>query len=345
VQVGAAHSPSTHDWDWHCELMVQPWPAAQAQPPPQSVTASLPFLTPSEQVGAWHLLSLHTPDEQSEPLEQPNVSPQGKQFPPQLPHICPPVQLNITSLSKVGAASSSVKSEHSVSRQLPSKHSSLVQSSLAVQICPEGHRFSEPHVAPPQSMPTSSPFLTPSSQLAGAQTSSPSTDVSQLPEEQSEFTAQGSPSGHETQFPPQSIAVSAPFCSPSVQVASMHCPSGVHMPVSQCAPIRHPFPGAQVRLLLAPLLSKIHTFPPQSTSVSLPFFFPSLQVGAAQLPEVHTWEVQSEAAEQDLPVAQGLHEEPPQSVSVSSPFFTPSVQIGLEHTLAAQAYETQSEKL
>ena len=49
----------------------------------------------------------------------------------------------------------------------------------------------------------------------------PSTDVSQLPEEQSEFTAQGSPSGHETQFPPQSIAVSAPFCSPSVQVASM----------------------------------------------------------------------------------------------------------------------------
>ena len=96
------------------------------RPPPQSVTASLPFLTPSEQVGAWHLLSLHTPDEQSEPrvgvpvetgsglgsgvrclqspLEQPNVSPQGKQFPPQLPHICPPVQLNITSLSKVGAA-------------------------------------------------------------------------------------------------------------------------------------------------------------------------------------------------------------------------------------------------
>ena len=43
--------------------------------------------------------------------------------------------------------------------------------------------------------------------------------------------------------------------------------------------------------------------PPQSTSVSLPFFTPSLQVGAWQMPPVHTPLVQSPATAQPLPSA------------------------------------------
>src|SRR3954467_8591214 len=61
--------------------------------------------------------------------------------------------------------------------------------------------------------------------------------------------------------------------------------------------------------------------PPQSRSVSLPFFFRSLQVGAAQLPPVQTSEVQSSPVLQVLPSAH-FAQGPPQSMSLSGPFFT-----------------------
>jgi hypothetical protein len=69
--------------------------------------------------------------------------------------------------------------------------------------------------------------------------------------------------------------------------------------------------------------------PPQSTSVSLPFFTVSLQLGAWQMPPEQTLLWQSELAVQVLLVAQRLHVvAPPQSMSLSAPFFTMSLQVG-----------------
>lgn len=74
--------------------------------------------------------------------------------------------------------------------------------------------------------------------------------------------------------------------------------------------------------------------PPQSTSVSLPFLAPSLQLGAwhlAGLPE-HTPLVQSPATLHSLPSAHlVVHVSPPQSTSVSPPFLTLSGQPGAWH--------------
>jgi hypothetical protein len=63
--------------------------------------------------------------------------------------------------------------------------------------------------------------------------------------------------------------------------------------------------------------------PPQSTSVSVPFFTPSLQVD----PEVHA------------------EHEPPQSTPVSVSFFTPSLQVAAAHRCKEQTPEPQSESL
>jgi hypothetical protein len=73
--------------------------------------------------------------------------------------------------------------------------------------------------------------------------------------------------------------------------------------------------------------------PPQSTSVSLPFLIPSMQVAvaAAQTPELQLLLLQSALTRQALPFAHFEVQLPPQSTSVSSPFFTVSVQVGSAH--------------
>jgi hypothetical protein len=77
--------------------------------------------------------------------------------------------------------------------------------------------------------------------------------------------------------------------------------------------------------------------PPQSTSVSAPFFTPSVQLGAAHVPLVQVSPpAQSLAMVHALPVAQGGQVPPPQSTSVSAPSFTPSVQLAAAHTPWAQ---------
>ena len=71
------------------------------------------------------------------------------------------------------------------------------------------------------------------------------------------------------QLPPQSISVSVPFCTPSLQVGAWQT-FEVHTPLSQSPPTAQPWPtvhGEQVP-------------PPQSTSVSAPFCTVSLQFGA-----------------------------------------------------------------
>jgi hypothetical protein len=68
--------------------------------------------------------------------------------------------------------------------------------------------------------------------------------------------------------------------------------------------------------------------PPQSVSVSLPFFTPSKQLEGWQTEPVQTLLWQSLGSAQVLLSAQAGQVEPPQSVSVSLPFFTTSVQLG-----------------
>jgi len=81
--------------------------------------------------------------------------------------------------------------------------------------------------------------------------------------------------------------------------------------------------------------------PPQSTSVSLPFFRPSKQVGVAHVPAGHAPVVHSIDSSQCLPKPQG-GQLPPQSTSVSIPFWTRSAHVGSrqvpsEHDAVAQS--------
>ena len=72
-----------------------------------------------------------------------------------------------------------------------------------------------------------------------------------------------------------------------------------------------------------------HVPPPQSMSVSAPFFTASPQVGAEQTPPLQTPLTQSLARRQILPVPHLGQAPPPQSTSVSVPFFTPSEHEGV----------------
>ena len=71
---------------------------------------------------------------------------------------------------------------------------------------------------------------------------------------------------------------------------------------------------AQLRLLAHGL-----QVPPQSTSVSLPFFTPSVQPGVWQIPDLQNVLAQSPSPEHFLPTAH-LGHVLPQSMSVSVPF-------------------------
>jgi hypothetical protein len=82
--------------------------------------------------------------------------------------------------------------------------------------------------------------------------------------------------------------------------------------------------------------------PPQSTSVSKPFFTLSLHAGTAHCPPVHTPLVQSLALVQNFVSAHLFVQLPPQSKSVSLPFFTPSEQVAVAQMLAVQTPLEQS---
>jgi len=89
-------------------------------------------------------------------------------------------------------------------------------------------------------------------------------------------------------------------------------------------------------LQLLPHAHTGHVPPPQSTSVSLAFFTPSLQLGVEQVfaLESQTPLVQSPPEEQPRPSPHFAGHEPPQSLSVSLPFFCPSLQVAVEQSFA-----------
>jgi hypothetical protein len=116
----------------------------------------------------------------------------------------------------------------------------------------------------------------------------------------------GPPTPHFGQAPPpQSVPVSAPFLTPSVQSAVRHV-FPAHDLLVQSLPALQCAPGAQAGHV-----------PPQSTSDSAPFMTLSLQSAAAHLPPVQTASAQSDAMEQALSVLHLGHTAPPQSTSDS----------------------------
>lgn len=127
--------------------------------------------------------------------------------------------------------------------------------------------------------------------------------------------------------PPQSMAVSLPFLTPSLQDTSAQS-SPVQTPLTQSLPAVQSLPTAH---LFVPAQA-----PPQSTSVSVWFLTPSLQVAARQVPAVQTPLEQSPFVAQILVSAQSLPgtQPPPQSVSVSVPFLTESLQVGALQVVA-----------
>jgi hypothetical protein len=123
-------------------------------------------------------------------------------------------------------------------------------------------------------------------------------------------------------LPPQSFEVSAPFLTPSVHVPGAHCISALQIPVAQS------MPAVQVR----PAAQGAHDAPPQSTSDSVPFSWPSEQLMAMHREPTHLPLEQSVVTAQDAPLPHG-GQPPPQSVSVSAPFFVRSVHVGAAHRL------------
>jgi hypothetical protein len=93
------------------------------------------------------------------------------------------------------------------------------------------------------------------------------------PFEQSPSAAQTFPGGHVLpQLPPQSTSVSPAFFTPSEQVADLHVFALRNPPPEQTPLAQSPLPP---HFFVSPHLP--HVPPPQSTSVSAPFFAPSVQ--------------------------------------------------------------------
>lgn len=252
VQVGALQVPPVHTPDWQSVAVLHAWPVPQGQPPPQSTDVSSPFFTPSSHRGTAHFPAVHTPDSQSATVLQEKPLLHCIQSPPQLPQLWPPVQSVIASVSRVAASRS--KLEHRRSRHVPPWHSPLVQSLPELQTWPTAQRLAAPQSVPPQSTPTSSPFVTPSSQAASEQVPPVHFPVAQS----LSIRHVSLVLVHLLQRPPQSIEVSLPLNCPSAHVASRHMLLA-HIPLAQSAFTLHCIPGAHARLRLP-----VAHVPPQS---------------------------------------------------------------------------------
>jgi hypothetical protein len=205
-------------------------------------------------------------------------------------------------------------------------HTPLVQSRAVPQA------WLVPHLLqlPPQSTSLSVPFFTVSPQVGTAHLFAVHT-----PLVQSAATRQALVSAHLLQLPPQSTSVSVPFFTLSVQPPGAHTKGlPVQTPLMQSAGAKHVFVLAHLG----------HVLPPQSASVSVPFFAPSRQVGVWHTlgVPVQTPLVQSPPTRQVLASAHLGQVPPPQSLSVSALFFTASMHVAATHLFAVQTLLAQS---
>jgi hypothetical protein len=271
------------------------------------MSGSVPFLTPSTQVGTWQTFG--------EPAQTPlTQSPGAEQYLPfaHLPHEAPPQSTSVSLPFLTESEQVPVWHLSGEPEQTP-----LWQSLPAAHVLPSTHL---PQDAPPQSVSVSLPFFTPSEQLDDWHLSG---EPEQTPLWQSPATAHVAPAAHLPQeAPPQSMSVSTPFLTPSAHVGAWHTPA-VQTPLWQS-------PGTEQVLALAHLPQEA---PPQSTSVSVPFLTKSVQLAAWQMLPMHTPLWQSPALAQTLPAMHFTQVAPPQSMSLSVPFFTPSLHAAAWHFL------------
>jgi hypothetical protein len=175
-------------------------------------------------------------------------------------------------------------------------------------------------------MSDSAPFLIPSIHVAAWQ---------MLPKQlllwQSVEATHALVAGHRRQpgvgvGPPQSLSLSPWFCTPSLHVGIWHVFVGL--------PVQTRLVQSDGAPQILPLPQAGHPAPPQSVSVSVPFFTVSTHVAAWQvlvgLP-LHTPVVQSAPVPQVFPTPQSAQFGPPQSLSLSLWFCTPSPQVGAAH--------------
>jgi len=196
-------------------------------------------------------------------------------------------------------------SEQVAATHLFAVHTPLEQSDAATHGSVSAH-FAQ--VPPPQSVPVSLPFLAPSAQVGVWQT-----DVLHTPLLQSVARPHDLPGTHFVQLPPQSTSDSLPFLTKSVQAGTLHLPP-LQTPLVQSEETLQSLPSTH----LVAQVGDVEATPPQSTSVSVPFFTPSMHLGARQTLPVQTLDWQSVATAQALLVGQRLHVVlPPQSTSVS----------------------------
>src|SRR5690606_11086282 len=146
---------------------------------------------------------------------------------------------------------------------------------------------------------------------------------------QSPAMAQVEPVPQSPQEPPQSMSVSEPLATPSLQVAAW-----------QMFKVHTPLPQSPAMAQVEPVPQSPQE-PSQSMSVSEPLVTPSLQVGTWQKFSVQTPLPQSPATPQSEPSEQASHVEPPESASVSSPFWIWSSQVG--SAVALPAVETEKD--
>jgi hypothetical protein len=240
---------------------------AEHEPPPQSVSVSAPFFTPSLQLAAAQNPPLQIDAEQS--LALPQVLP-AEHF----EQVVPPQSMSASSWFLI-------PSEHvagAVHRPVTQVFGEL-QSLVTAQRFPAAQRLPAVAQAPPQSVSDSSWFFTPSLHVAARHVPPVQIDVWQ-----SAATEQTLPLAHAVQLPPQSVSVSLPFLMLSPQEAG-----AVQKPPTQVLPATQ-LPSTEQRL---PVAHEAQVPAPQSTSVSLPFFTPSLHAGVAQRPAVQTPYLQS----------------------------------------------------
>jgi len=109
--------------------------------------------------------------------------------------------------------------------------------------------------------------------------------------------------------------------------------------------LQTPLAQSEFSVHARPAVQGAQSGPPQSVSVSLPFRFPSSQVGSVQKPASLQKPVEQSRFSRHIRfTAQGSQSGPPQSVSVSSPLRVPSVHVagGMQRKSSEQIREEQS---
>ncbi len=248
-----------------------PWPHGKHVSPPQSTSVSVPDSRPSEQDGVAHVLFTQNPPRQSSGRLHAMPSPHGGQLPPQSRSVSVP--LATPSLHPGGWHTSPMQTR--LSQSEPSRHAApgvhaaqigppqsvsvsaasftpfvhvIVshtpaglqlpprQSDAELHVLPSRQRG---HAVPPQSTSDSSLFRTPSVHDAASQTLPRHT-----PEPQSRGRRQPSPGGQAKQSgPPQSVPVSWPLITPSLQCSPASDPASPAMPaVPAAVPAEPPMP-------------------------------------------------------------------------------------------------------